>query len=189
MSLLPWGGLPRGALIECLEDEAGAGGAGILALILARQAAVEGGAVVILDPQRSFYPPAAAVLGIDLDQLLVIRASRHGTSCGRWTNACGVRRWRRSGLRWSNLRRAIFGVCSSRPNVVAGWDCWCVSSAARKQPSWSELQLWIHPQACGAEDRAVRDGGCVWNSRVAGRPAVVERSSWKLMKLPARCRL
>ena len=150
--LLPGGGLPRGALVECLEDEAGAGGAGTLALILARQAAVEGGAIVILDPRHSFYPPAAAVLGIDLDELLVIRSSQARDQlwaldqCLRCPAVAAV---------WAPLEQLSprdFRRLQLAAECGGGLGVLVRGSAARKQPSWSELQLWIHPQACGAED-------------------------------------
>lgn len=44
--ILPAGGFPRGALIECLGDGPHAGGAGTCAMIWARQASLEGGALL-----------------------------------------------------------------------------------------------------------------------------------------------
>lgn len=72
--LLPAGGLSRGSLIECLGQSPFASGAGTLAFILARQATLEGGTLVIFDHRRWFYPPAAAALGVNLETALVIRA-------------------------------------------------------------------------------------------------------------------
>jgi protein ImuA len=72
--LLPEGGWRRGTLVEWLFAGRG-GGAGALAMITARQAATEGGAVVVMDNRHDFYPPAAAALGIDLENLIVIRAA------------------------------------------------------------------------------------------------------------------
>jgi protein ImuA len=82
--LLPAGGLRRGTLVEYLRPAAGSG-AGMLALVAAREACRDGRAFVVLDrpiPTRSasegerfgrFYPPAAAAWGIDLSAMLVLR--------------------------------------------------------------------------------------------------------------------
>lgn len=69
--LFPPGGIPRGSLMEWLSADCG-GGAGTLALVVAREAAREGGIVVVVDGERRFYPPAAAALGIELQRLLVV---------------------------------------------------------------------------------------------------------------------
>ena len=70
--LLPGGGLSRGTLVEWLAGAAG-GGAGSLALAAAGAACRDGGALVVMDRRRTFYPPAAAALGIDLQRMIVIR--------------------------------------------------------------------------------------------------------------------
>src|SRR5580698_9666805 len=58
--ILPGQGLHRGTLIEYLAEIGS--GAVALALIAARQACREGGALVLIDRSRSFHPPAAANL-------------------------------------------------------------------------------------------------------------------------------
>ncbi len=71
--LFPEGGLPAGSLVELFTDEAGAG-ACTLAVIMARQVvAASKRTLVILDPLRTFYPPAAARLGVDLERTLIVR--------------------------------------------------------------------------------------------------------------------
>src|SRR5262245_39102838 len=61
--LLPGRKLPAGALVELLGEE----GAGVwsLALVMAKAACGQQRALVIVDGQGSFYPPAAAAWGID----------------------------------------------------------------------------------------------------------------------------
>jgi hypothetical protein len=44
-----------------------------LALLGAREACREGGELVVIDRQQTFYPPAAAAWGIDLERLIVVR--------------------------------------------------------------------------------------------------------------------
>src|SRR5262249_19852142 len=66
------GGLPTGALVEGLSATKG-DGAWTLALLLAKAACGERKMLVVADGQRSFYPPAAAGLGIDLQRMLILR--------------------------------------------------------------------------------------------------------------------
>src|SRR4051794_38369959 len=66
------GGFLRGSLVEWLADSP-ASGAGTLALVAGREAARQGGAIVIVDREHTFYPLAAAALGIDLTRLVIVR--------------------------------------------------------------------------------------------------------------------
>lgn len=70
-SLLPAGGYHRGTLVEWIADPGS--GADFLSLTTARQAALDGGALVIVDSTGQFYPPAAAALGINLGNLILLR--------------------------------------------------------------------------------------------------------------------
>ena len=42
-------------------------------MLVARQAALEGGTVVVVDRNHWFYPPAAARLGMNLEHMIVVR--------------------------------------------------------------------------------------------------------------------
>jgi len=70
--ILPENGLRRGGLVEWLAAAPGSG-AGTLALAAAREAARDGGPVVVVESRSEFYPPAAALAGIELTQLIVVR--------------------------------------------------------------------------------------------------------------------
>ena len=59
-------------LIEWLSGMARSGAA-TLSLLCAREACRQGGALVVIDRQQTFYPPAAAAWGIDLDRLIIVR--------------------------------------------------------------------------------------------------------------------
>jgi protein ImuA len=63
-------GLPQAALIECLYRGAGCG---TLALCMARMASRDGRAIAVIDSARQFYAPAAVQLGIDPQQLFIVR--------------------------------------------------------------------------------------------------------------------
>jgi protein ImuA len=70
--LLPEGGLRHGMLIEWLSGFGGSGAA-TLGLLSAREACREGGVLAVIDRSQTFYPPAAAAWGIDLERLIVVR--------------------------------------------------------------------------------------------------------------------
>src|SRR4051794_1478208 len=72
--LLPGGGLRHGMLVEWLAGAGGTvgGGAATLALLSAREACWEGGALVVIDRRQTFYPPTAAAWGINLDRMIVV---------------------------------------------------------------------------------------------------------------------
>lgn len=159
--LLPGGGLPRGALIECLEDEAGVGGGGTFALLLARQAALAGGAMVILDVRGSFYPPAAALWGIDLAEVVVIRAVEAHDQLWALDQClrCPV-----VAAAWAPLERLDprdFRRLQLAAEAGGGLGFLVRSSVMRKQPSWSALQFWIHPRPCEGADLGVGRRVCV----------------------------
>jgi len=139
--LLPQGGFRRGTLVEWL-GEPGAGGS-TLALAAAREACREGGALVAIDRPRRLYPPAAAMLGVDLERLIVVRpqnqaderwAVHQALSCPAvaavlcWPEKLDdrtVRRWQLAAERGKCLGLVV------RPEQ------------ARAQPAWSEVRLLV----------------------------------------------
>jgi hypothetical protein len=70
--LLPGGGLRYGMLTEWLSGLARCGAA-TLSLLCAREACRSGGVLVVIDRLQTFYPPAAAAWGIDLERLIIVR--------------------------------------------------------------------------------------------------------------------
>jgi len=143
--LLPERGFLRGWLVEWLSAGSGSGAA-TLAMIAARQAAIEGGAVVVMDRTRHFYPPAAAALGVDLESVIVIRARTENDELWaldqvlRCPGAAAV--WAPlERLDWRRFRRLQLAAESGgslgllvRPARVRG------------QPSWSQVQLLVQPR-------------------------------------------
>jgi hypothetical protein len=69
---LPGQSLAAGSLVELLSAVDGAG-SWSLALFLARHACGPRKALVVVDSQGFFYPPAALKLGVDLRRLIVVR--------------------------------------------------------------------------------------------------------------------
>jgi protein ImuA len=141
---LPGHGFLRGSLVEWLGDGPGCG-AGMLALRAAREACREGGALVVIDPQRHFYPPAAAAWGVDLQNTIVVRATQRKQ--GQWAldqalrcpHVAAVVAWPQQ-LDGRAFRRLQLAVETSgclgllvRP------------AAAQRESSWADVRLLISP--------------------------------------------
>ena len=139
--ILPGQGLHRGTLIEYLAEIGS--GAAALALIAARQACREGGALVLIDRGRTFHPPAAANLGVDLANVVFVRprtkkdylwALNQSLSCQGvgavvcWPEKLDSRAFRQLQLAAESC--ATTGLFLRPPSV-------------RGHPAWSELQLLI----------------------------------------------
>jgi len=154
--LLPERGFRRGSLVEWLADGEGTG-AGLLAMLCAREAAGDGGAVVVIDQAREFYPPAAVRLGIEPARLIVVHAV--GAADNAWAldqtiRAAGVAvviAWpeehgnRPAGKSFRRLQLAaeqsgVLGLLI-RPAVV------------RHEPSWADARLLIEPLALRSRNR------------------------------------
>lgn len=141
---LPGGGLRRGWLVEWLSARPGSGSL-TLALAAAREAARSGGAVVVVDRQRSFYPPAAVQWGIPLARLLVVRpASDADTSwavdqvlrsAGVAAALCWPGRWSDHAFRRLQLAAEQSGALGLLLR----------EERARHEPSWAQLRLLVEP--------------------------------------------
>jgi protein ImuA len=150
--LLPEAGFPPGALVEWLSDGEG-GGAETLAMLTAREALVRGGVLAVLDRRARFYPPAAAALGIDLQQTFVVRA-RHPRDelwaldqvlrCPGVAVACAAI----EPLDWRWFRRLQLAV-----EEGGGWGLLLRPARVRGQPSWSRIQLLVQPRPSSGSRR------------------------------------
>ncbi len=149
--LLPHGGFPRGSLIECLSAGPHAGGAGTFAMIMARQASLEGGAIVVLDHQHWFYPPAAAVLGVDLEEVIVVRAREPQDQIWALDQALRCPAVAAVWAPLEELGEHDFRRLQLAAEEGGGLGLLVRSRKVQHQPSWSDIQLVIHPQAVDAQ--------------------------------------
>jgi protein ImuA len=148
--LLPAGGLNRGGLVEWLAAGA-ASGAGWLALVAARAACREHGPLVVIDGSRMFYPPAAVLAGVELDQVLVVRTEQAGDEAWALDQA----------LRSTGVGAVFCQSPRLHPRAVRRLQLAAESSgglgllvrpeAARQEPCWAEVRLLVRPLPNGAK--------------------------------------
>lgn len=150
--LLPRGGLQRGTLVEWLAEQPGSG-AGGLALLAARQACRDDKALVVMDRQRQFYPPAAVAWGYDLASMLVIRSSSEEDELWALDQAL---RCRGVGAVFAPL--AQLDLRAFRRLQLAAENGGTLGlllrpATIRGQPSWADLQIAVRPRASPAGRR------------------------------------
>lgn len=159
--LLPGGGYSRGTLVQWFNPPShktnrgnplpGGHGAEWLSLLAAKNACQDGQAMVIVDPDHTFNPPAAAALGVELSSLIILRPPKphfnHHSKDLLWAidqalrcSAVGAV-WGMVGdvdPRW--LRR--FQLSAEQSGVVGFLirPGYCVSA-----PSWAEIDWQITP--------------------------------------------
>jgi len=151
--LLPQSGYSRGTLVQWLT--AGGDAADFLSLRVAQQACLQGGALVIADPRQQFFPPAAAALGINLDNLIVLRTPGGNSATSTMSGDQDDLLWAiDQSLRCSAVA-AVWGPISEiddrwfRRFQLSAESSGCLGlfiqplSAARL-PSWAEVQWTVN---------------------------------------------
>lgn len=148
--ILPAGGYRKGVLVDWIAPTGCA--ADFLSLTVAREAARHGGAIVIIDPDRQFFPVAAAAMGLPMEQLIVLQSSSQ-------PDAGSIDQ----DLLWAidqSLRcPAVAAVWGPLPKVDDRWSrrfqlsaesSGCLGLFVRplsvaRQPSWAEVQWLVSP--------------------------------------------
>jgi protein ImuA len=146
--LFPREELWRGTLVEWLAEHPGSG-AGMLALMVARQCSEEK-SLVIMDRARQFYPPSLAAWGIDLENLLVLRPRTESEELWALEQ---VLRSPSVGAVWAPLAR--IDVREFRRLQLAAESGGTVGllirpADVRGEPSWAEVQFLVRPRASPA---------------------------------------
>jgi protein ImuA len=117
--------------------------AATLSLLAAREACREGGALVVIDRQQTFYPPAAAAWGIDLDRLIVVRPQSARDEL--WAAVQSLRSPAVAAV-WGMIDR-LDGRAFRRLQLAAqaGRTLGLLlrPPSARGQPSWADVRLMI----------------------------------------------
>jgi protein ImuA len=140
--LLPRSGLAPGAMLEWLSESEGQG-AVTLVLVLAARLQEQGGAIVVIDEPREFYPPAAAHLGIDLDRVVVVQP--HSARDALWAfeqslrcPAAGVV------LGWSDRQGdRFFRRLQLAAEAGGSLGLLLRPAQCRREPSWAEARFLV----------------------------------------------
>ncbi len=154
--MLPGAGYARGTLVDWIAPSGCA--ADFLSLSVASAACENGGALVVIDPDRQFFPCAAAAMGINMDNLIVLRSAEKPSGHIR---AIG------QDLLWAvdqSLRcPAVAAVWGPLPKIDDRWQrrfqlsaeasgsmgLFVRPPALARQPSWSEVQWLVSPSTTG----------------------------------------
>jgi protein ImuA len=153
--LLPAGGFRRGTLVEWLAAGSGTGRA-TLAMFAAREACRRGGAVVVLDRRKQFYPPAALSLGLAAEQLIVVQAASADEELWALTQS----------LRWPAVAAAVAWPEQLAPNAFRRLQLaaeqggtlglFLRSFRTESEPSWAEIRLGVEPQISTSQSEGRR---------------------------------
>jgi len=154
-ALLPGRRLAAGSLIELLAATEGAG-VWSLALFLAKQVAAESKALVVVDSERCFYPPAAAKLGLELTRTIVVRprlpseahaAVQEALRCSAVGAVIG---WRQQ------LRAREFRQLQLAAEAGGGVGFVLRPPGALRAPSFAVLRLLVSPVVSTGSARCIR---------------------------------
>lgn len=152
--LLPEGGFRRGSLVEWIESHPG-GGAGSLALQIARQACQQQGVLVVMDRWSQVYPPAVAAWGIDLGRVIWVQPRDLQEELWCWDQAL---RSPAVAAVWGELRQLDSRAFRRLQLAVEGQGSLGLllrPAAARNSPSWADLRLGV--ESCAAvQNRRIR---------------------------------
>ncbi len=181
--LMPRGGFARGSLVEWIAGCHGSG-AMILALAVARAACGEEGYLAVIDSEKTFFPPAAAALGMRLQNMFLIRASRpfgsrrHASrAVASLTDSEGDVLWAADqAFRCEAVSAVLVQLDTLTSQTARRWQLAAEASRvlgllvrprrALKERAWSEARFLVQP-------RASND-----NSRKAAITLVHARGSW-----------
>ncbi|MBA3482172.1 MAG: hypothetical protein H0T51_10195 [Pirellulales bacterium] len=149
--LLPQGVWRRGSLVEWLSEPPGSG-AGTLALVAARQAHAEGGAVVVIDRHGMFYPPAAAAWRLDLAGVIVVHPDNDKDE--QWALDQALRCEHTAAvLAWpGRLEGRTFRRLQLAAEASGAVGFFVRPIAAEREPSWADVRLAVAPRASPGDE-------------------------------------
>jgi protein ImuA len=166
--LLPDAGFREGTLVEWLAES---GSGDQLALLAAAPALGSDRVLIVIDGEKTFYPPAAEALGIDLRRLILVRPGKAAGSLPREsagkTTASRSQTPRTSTLgtetlwaleqtlqsrgvavtfcRLERLNARVFRRLQLAAERGGGLGFLIRAPSARSEPSWSDVRLWVEP--------------------------------------------
>jgi hypothetical protein len=116
-----------------------------LSLLAAREACRDGGVLVVIDREGTFYPPGAAAWGVDLQRLIVVRPASARDQL--WAAVQTLRSPAVAAV-WTAIDR-LDDRAFRRLQLAAqgGGTLGCLARPARAQgePSWADVRLEVRP--------------------------------------------
>lgn len=150
--LLPGGGYERGSLVEWFSPRHGSG-VSSLSLLAAAPAMKDGKALVVMDWQRTFYPPSAAALGIDLQRVVVVRPLSREDG---WWGLDQALRCPAIGAVWSELPEEMDDRLARRLQLAAEeggtLGLFVRDIRTRGRPSWADVQWLVRNEPFNSND-------------------------------------
>jgi protein ImuA len=116
-----------------------------LGLLSAREACREGGVLVVIDRWQTFYPPAAAAWGINLDRLIVVHPQNARDEL--WSAVQALRSPAVAAM-WAAIDRLdsrAFRRLQLAAQAGRTLGVLVRPASAREQPSWADVTLGIRP--------------------------------------------
>ncbi len=114
-----------------------------LGLLSAREACREGGVLVVIDRRQSFYPPAAAAWGIDVERLIVVHPQNARDEL--WAAVQALRSPAVAAM-WAAIERLdsrAFRRLQLAAQAGRTLGVLVRPANAREQPSWANVRLEI----------------------------------------------
>jgi hypothetical protein len=121
------------------------GGATTLSLLAARETCREGGVLVVIDRSQTFYPPAAAAWGVDLERLIVVQPQDARDEL--WAAVQALRSPVVAAL-WARIDRLesrAFRRLQLAAEAGRTLGALVRPPSARGQPSWADVRLEVGP--------------------------------------------
>jgi hypothetical protein len=186
--LLPDAGFREGTLVEWLAES---GSGDQLVLLAAAPALGTDRVLIVIDGEKTFYPPAAAALGIDLRRLILVRPGKTAGSLprenGGKTTASRTQTSRTSALgtetlwaleqtlqsrgvavtfcRLERLNARVFRRLQLAAERGGGLGFLIRAPSARNEPSWSDVRLWVEPAPANTAEE-ISPSGRRWRVEV-----------------------
>jgi hypothetical protein len=117
--------------------------AATLSLLCAREACRPGGSLVVVDRLQTFYPPAAAAWGIDLNRLIIVRP--RGMRDALWATIQSLRSPAVAAV-WAPLEKLDsreFRQLQLAAQTGRTLGLLLRPAYIRGQPSWADVRLWV----------------------------------------------
>lgn len=141
---LPEKGLPRGAVLEWLPLAAGSG-AGRLAVMMAARRMGPDGTLVMIDPQRRFYPPALAQMGVDLERTFLVYPANARDTLWAFEQSLRCPAVAATVGPLDQITSHDFRRLQLAAEAGGGWGMLLRAARYRDQPSWADVRLLVEP--------------------------------------------